>query len=201
MAGNPLNSNRSLRVIIVGAGASGLLMGYKLQRNFDDLDFQIYEKNPDIGGTWYENRYPGCACDNPSHTYVWSFDPNPTWSSTYASSTEIFEYFKRFQFRNNLGEKTKVSHQVVGAKWDDWDGKWNVQIKDVEKNVVVIDSCDVFVNAGGILNAWKWPDIPGLHDFKGKLVHSAAWEKDIDLHGKHVGLIGNGYVEVSSDTK
>ncbi|KAJ5222853.1 uncharacterized protein N7469_009093 [Penicillium citrinum] len=192
MTGNHLNSNRSLRVIIVGAGASGLLMGYKLQRNFDDLDFQIYEKNPDIGGTWYENRYPGCACDNPSHTYVWSFDPNPTWSSTYASSTEIFEYFKRFQFRNNLGEKTKLSHQVIGAKWDDWDGKWNVQIKDVEKNIVAIDSCDVFVNAGGILNAWKWPDIPGLHDFKGKLVHSAAWENDIDLHGKHVGLIGNG---------
>lgn len=172
-------------------------MGYKLQRNFDDLDFQIYEKNPDVGGTWYENRYPGCACDNPSHTYVWSFDPNPTWSSTYASSTEIFEYFKRFQFRSNLGEKTKVSHHIVGAKWDDWAGKWNVEIRDVARNVIVNDSCDVFVNAGGILNAWKWPAIPGLHDFKGKLVHSAAWEKDLDIRGKHVGLIGNGYVKIT----
>ncbi|KAJ5085310.1 hypothetical protein N7532_010081 [Penicillium argentinense] len=192
MAGNPLNSNRPLRVIIIGAGVSGLLMGYKLQRNFDDLDFTIYEKNPDVGGTWYENRYPGCACDNPSHTYVWSFDPNPTWSSTYASSSEIFEYFKRFQFRSNLGEKTKISHQVVGAKWDDHAAKWEVEIKDSVKNVLMRDSCDVLVNAGGILNAWKWPTIPGLHDFQGKLVHSASWDQSLDLTGKHVGLIGNG---------
>ncbi|CAI7571914.1 unnamed protein product [Penicillium pancosmium] len=192
MAGNPLNSNRQLRVIIIGAGASGLLMGYKLQRNFDDLYFQIYEKNPDVGGTWYENRYPGCACDNPSHTYVWSFDPNPMWSSTYAPSTEIYDYFKRFQFRSNLGEKTKVSHQVVGAKWDDRAGKWNVEIRDIVNGVVLNDSCDVLVNASGVLNAWRWPAIPGLHDFKGKLVHSAAWDQDLDLTGKHVGLIGNG---------
>lgn len=68
---NPLYTNRPIRVVIIGAGASGLLMAYKLQRNFDDVEFQIYEKNPDVGGTWYENRYPGCACDNPSHTYVW----------------------------------------------------------------------------------------------------------------------------------
>jgi len=67
----PLHANRSLRVVIVGGGASGLLMAYKLQRNFDDITFQIYEKNSDIGGTWLENRYPGCACDNPAHTYVW----------------------------------------------------------------------------------------------------------------------------------
>ncbi|KAE8332644.1 hypothetical protein BDV39DRAFT_188764 [Aspergillus sergii] len=81
---NPINTNRRIRVIIIGAGASGLLMAYKLQRNFDNVEFQIYEKNPDIGGTWYENRYPGCACDNPSHTYVWvarctTFIREPTW--------------------------------------------------------------------------------------------------------------------------
>ena len=67
----PIHAGRPLRVIIAGGGASGLLMAYKLQRNFDNLEFVIYEKNPDIGGTWYENRYPGCACDNPAHTYVW----------------------------------------------------------------------------------------------------------------------------------
>ncbi|KAB8211787.1 hypothetical protein BDV34DRAFT_219001 [Aspergillus parasiticus] len=189
---NPINTNRRIRVIIIGAGASGLLMAYKLQRNFDNVEFQIYEKNPDIGGTWYENRYPGCACDNPSHTYVWSFDPNPNWSSTYASSSEIFEYFKRFQSRLNLNEKTKVSHQVVGAKWDGEAGRWHVDIKDIPNNTVVYDACDVLVNAGGILNAWRYPAIPGLHDFKGQLVHSAAWDTNIDLTGKHVGLIGNG---------
>ncbi|OQD79940.1 hypothetical protein PENANT_c041G06287 [Penicillium antarcticum] len=189
---NPLSSNRPIRVVIIGAGASGLLMAYKLQRNFDDLEFQIYEKNPDVGGTWYENRYPGCACDVPSHTYVWSFDPHPTWSSTYASSKEIFDYFKRFQFRFNLSEKTKVGHQVIGAKWNESSAKWNIDIKNNAENSVVHDSCDVLVNAGGILNAWRWPAIPGLHDFKGKLVHSAAWDETLDLTNKHVGLIGNG---------
>ncbi|KAJ6027895.1 uncharacterized protein N7446_003505 [Penicillium canescens] len=188
----PLNTNRPVRVVIIGAGASGLLMAYKLQRNFDDLDFIIYEKNPDVGGTWYENRYPGCACDNPSHTYVWSFDPHPTWSSTYASSKEIFDYFKGFHFRFNLSEKTKVGHQVIGAKWDESTAKWNIDIKDRAKHTVIHDLCDVLVNAGGILNAWRWPAIPGLHDFRGKLVHSAAWDESLDLTNKHVGLIGNG---------
>lgn len=126
-------------------------MGYKIQRKFQDLGFQIYEKHSDVGGTWYENRYPGCVCDNPSHTYVWvcfcptvnmldskslkaipcmqSFDPNPSWSSTYASSTEIFECFKRFQFRFNLGDRTQAAHQVIGARWDEQDSKWHVEIK------------------------------------------------------------------------
>jgi cation diffusion facilitator CzcD-associated flavoprotein CzcO len=156
------------------------------------LTLKIYEKNPDVGGTWYENRYPGCACDNPSHTYVWSFDPHPTWSSTYASSKEIFDYFKGFHFRFNLSEKTKVGHQIIGAKWDESTAKWNIDIKDSATNTVIHDLCDVLVNAGGILNAWRWPTIPGLHDFKGKLVHSAAWNESLDLANKHVGLIGNG---------
>ncbi|KAF9889894.1 hypothetical protein FE257_006766 [Aspergillus nanangensis] len=189
---NPLYTNRPIRVIIIGAGASGLLMAYKLQRNFDDVEFQLYEKNPDVGGTWYENRYPGCACDIPSHTYVWSFDPNPTWSSTYASSTEIFEYFKRFQTRFNLGEKTKVAHQVVGAKWDEQQGKWHVEVRDLVNDQTLNDTCDVLVNAGGVLNAWRWPAIPGLKEYRGKLVHSAAWDEGLDLTDKHVGLIGNG---------
>ncbi|KAE8363404.1 hypothetical protein BDV27DRAFT_146125 [Aspergillus caelatus] len=181
---NPINTNRQIRVIIVGAGASGLLMAYKLQRNFDDVEFQIYEKNPDIGGTWYENRYPGCACDNRSPTYVWSFGPNPNWSSIYGSSSEVFEYFKGFQSRLKLNEKTKVSHQVIGAKWDSEVGKWNADIKDIPNNTVVHDAC------------LKYPTIPGLHDFEGQLVHSSPWDTNIDLKEKHVGLIGNGSPEI-----
>lgn len=85
MEGPPLNANRPIRVVIIGGGASGLLMAYKLQRNFDDVSFQIYEKNPDVGGTWYENRYPGCACDNPSHTYVWVSVPCSSLAREYHS--------------------------------------------------------------------------------------------------------------------
>ena len=121
-----------------------------------------------------------------------SFDPNPTWSSTYASSAEIYNYFKKFQARFNLGDKTKVGHQVVHAQWVGETGKWFVDIENLKSGDVSRDSCDILINAGGILNAWRWPLIPGLKDFRGQLVHSAAWDESIDIGGKHVGLIGNG---------
>ncbi|OAL31709.1 integral peroxisomal membrane protein [Fonsecaea nubica] len=159
------------------SGAKSAAIGDTPPRlSFEDVTFQIYEKNADIGGTWYENRYPGRACSNPSHTYVWSFDPNPTWSSPYASSSEIYEYFKRFQFRFNLGEKTKLNHHVVDATWDDASGRWEVVIKDLSSGQITKGHCEVLINAGGIFNHW-----------------SAAWNQSLDLTGKHVGLIGNGY--------
>ena len=68
---HPIHSSRPIRVIIIGAGPSGLLMAYKLNRNFENLEITVYEKNPDVGGTWYENTYPGCTCDTPAHGYVW----------------------------------------------------------------------------------------------------------------------------------
>ncbi|MCJ1297802.1 hypothetical protein MMC08_000590 [Hypocenomyce scalaris] len=188
----PIHAGRPLRVIIAGGGASGLLMAYKLQRNFDNLEFVIYEKNPDIGGTWYENRYPGCACDNPAHTYVWSFDPNPAWTSTYATSKDIHTYFKGFQSRYSLGGQTRTSHRVASATWSEEKGRWDVTVEDTVTKHIIHDSCQVFINAGGILNNWRWPAIPGIKDFKGPLVHSAAWPENLDLKDKHVGLIGNG---------
>lgn len=81
---------------------------------------------------------------------------------------------------------------MIGATWDETKGKWNVAIKDLSNDKTVNDSCHVLINAGGILNAWRWPAIPGLKDFKGALVHSAAWDPALDLKGKHIGLIGNG---------
>lgn len=69
--GGPIHAERHIRVICVGAGASGLLFAYKMQRHFTNFELQVYEKNPEVSGTWYENRYPGCACDVPSHNYTW----------------------------------------------------------------------------------------------------------------------------------
>ncbi|KAF3911872.1 hypothetical protein AA313_de0209649 [Arthrobotrys entomopaga] len=189
----PINSNRPIRVVIVGAGASGLLMAYKLQRNFDDVEIQIYDKNLEIGGTWYENKYPGCACDTPSHTYVWSFDPNPNWSANYASSAEILAYFKSFQFKHNLQSKTLLNHTLSSATWHPSCGQWRLEIQDTaNNNHTKQDTCDILINATGVLNDWKWPDIPGLHSFNGPLVHTAKWDEKLDIKDKHVGLIGNG---------
>jgi len=83
---------------------------------------------------------------------------------------------------------------VVGAAWNKQKGGYDVQVKDLESDTIVNDHCDILVNASGILNNWQWPAIPGLDKYKGKLLHTANWDDDVDLTGRHVGLIGNGSV-------
>ncbi|KAF2013914.1 FAD/NAD(P)-binding domain-containing protein [Aaosphaeria arxii CBS 175.79] len=188
----PIHAQRHVRIICVGAGASGLLMAYKLQRHFNNFSLTVYEKNPEVSGTWWENRYPGCACDVPSHNYTWSFEPKVDWSAVYASSKEIFSYFNDFARKYGLHKYVKTEHQVSGAYWNHEKGGYDVHIRDLQKGQDVRDHCDILVNASGILNNWAWPAIPGLDKYKGTLLHTANWDDKIDLKGRHVGLIGNG---------
>ncbi|KAH7153049.1 hypothetical protein EDB81DRAFT_442195 [Dactylonectria macrodidyma] len=188
----PIHAERHVRVICVGAGASGLLMAYKLQKHFDNYSLQLYEKNPEVSGTWYENKYPGCACDVPSHNYTWSFEPKLDWSAVYPPAKEIFEYFDGFANKYDLKRFIKTQHQVVGAYWNNSKGGYDVKVKDLITGTITSDHCDILVNASGILNNWKWPAIPGLDNYKGTLLHTANWDDSVSLEGKHVGLIGNG---------
>lgn len=188
----PIHDEKHIRIICVGAGASGLLFAYKLQRSFRNFELQIYEKNEEVSGTWWENKYPGCACDVPAHNYTWSFEPKLDWSGVYAGSGEIFNYFDTFSKKYNLRRYAKTRHQVVGATWNQDKGGYDVTIEDLTSGDKFTDWCDILVNAGGILNAWRWPAIPGLDKYKGKLLHTANWDSSVDLAGKHVGLIGNG---------
>lgn len=212
---NPIHNPKHIKIICVGAGASGLLLAYKLQRSFDNFELVIYEKNEDISGTWLENTYPGCvfsfcysfhlplnrrlvyyrcACDIPAHVYTYTFEPNPNWSSVYSGSHEIRNYFLSFAKKYELRKYIKLRHQVSGAVWNDKTGQWGVEIANLENGSVIHDSCDIFISAVGVLNAWKWPAIQGLQDFKGPVLHTANWDSSVNLEGKHVGLIGNGYV-------
>jgi cation diffusion facilitator CzcD-associated flavoprotein CzcO len=138
------------------------------------------------------NRYPGCACDVPAHTYTWSFEPKKDWSAVYAGSGEIFQYFNSFSKKHGLAKFCKTQHQVIGATWNIAKGGYDVAVKNVATGETFADYCDILVNASGILNAWRWPAIPGLDKYKGTLLHTANWDPNIDLSGKHVGLIGNG---------
>jgi cyclohexanone monooxygenase len=168
-------------------------VAYKLQKHFSDFELTVYEKNPDISGTWFENRYPGCACDIPSHCYTWSFEPKTDWSANYASSQEIYQYFSDFADKYNLRQYIKLNHPVIGATWKADQAQWEVQVKNDENGEVMSTSCHILINAGGILNAWRYPPIPGLLDqYKGTLCHSAAWPENLDYEGKVLGLIGNG---------
>ncbi|KAH0365395.1 flavin-binding monooxygenase, partial [Aureobasidium melanogenum] len=165
---------RKLKVVCIGAGASGLLLAYKVQRHFDNFDLVV------------------CACDVPSHNYTWSFEPKADWSGTYATSGEIFDYFKQFGIRHGLEKYIKLQHTVVDAKWNEQESMWHVTALNTATQKTVLTTCHVLINAAGILNAWKWPAIPGLQGYKGTLLHSAAWDTTTDLRGKNVGLIGNG---------
>lgn len=133
-----------------------------------------------------------CACDVPAHNYTWSFEPKLDWSAVYASSGEIYKYFNDFADKHILRQYIQINKKVIGAQWDASSGGYTVEIADVTTGQIEKASCDILINAGGILNAWRWPAIPGLKSYKGPLLHSADWDDTVDLKGKHVGLIGNG---------
>ncbi|EJD40909.1 FAD/NAD(P)-binding domain-containing protein [Auricularia subglabra TFB-10046 SS5] len=192
-AAQAIHSERQMRVVVVGAGASGLLVAYKLQRSFRNFTLSVYDKNAEVGGTWTENRYPGCACDIPAHNYTFSFFPNPDFSHVYSGWHEIREYFDSFADSFGLGQYVKTRSLVTRAEWDDHEGVWHVDVKELETGQVVRETCDIFISATGILNQWRWPDgVRNLDAFKGDLLHTANWPANYDLRGKRVGLIGSG---------
>lgn len=188
----PYGTKRKVKVILQGAGASTLNFLKRAEEQLENVDIVVYEKNHDIGGTWYENRYPGCACDVPAVNYQFSWKIQP-WTHYYAYSPEIWRYLKDIEQEHDFINKyIKLRHQIERAEWDDEAGVWRLVVKDLQTGESVNDSAEFFINAGGVLNNWKWPDIQGLTDFKGKLLHSAAYEEGYPLEGKRVAVIGAG---------
>ena len=131
------------------------------------------------------------ACDIPSHSYQYSFNPKPDWSALYSPGNEIRDYIEGTAEKYSVTRFIKLEHKVEACKWMEEEGKWHLDIK-TPQNVKIQDECDVIINARGLLNTWQWPDIDGLHDFEGELMHSASWNKQYDFTGKRVGVIGVG---------
>ncbi|KAF9888834.1 hypothetical protein FE257_008203 [Aspergillus nanangensis] len=190
---HPAYARRKLRIVCVGAGYSGLTLAHKIDHELklgDVVDLAIYEKNPDVGGTWFENTYPGVACDIPSHAYTFLFEPNPSWSHFYSPGPEIEQYIQRTVKKWNLDKDIQFNSRVTQTIWDDETGKWRVQVD--QDGVIKHDEADILVNASGFLNKTKWPGIEGLSDFQGKLVHTSSWDQSYDWSNKRVAVIGNG---------
>ena len=143
---------------------------------------------------WYSRHSNSsrCACDIPSHIYTWSFEPKADWSAVYASSKEIYQYFNDFSQKYGLQKYCHLKHQVTGARWDEAQAEWHVEVTQLDTGDKFTDICDILINASGILNAWRYPAIPGIEMYKGILLHTANWDEAVDLENKHVGLIGNG---------
>ncbi|KAK5312776.1 hypothetical protein LTR93_011197 [Exophiala xenobiotica] len=148
----------------------------------------------EYGALWnvVRKQIPGCACDVPSHNYTWSFGPKHDWSAVYAKSGEIYQYFNDFADKYSLRQYCHCDKQVIGAQWDEDRGGYLVQGRNGTTGEHEEAFCDILINAGGILNAWCWPNIADLKDYEGPLLHSADSDDTVDLKGKHVGLIGNG---------
>ncbi|KAF2148109.1 putative FAD-containing monooxygenase [Myriangium duriaei CBS 260.36] len=179
-------SDPRLKVIIVGAGVSGILMAYKLKTFLPQrVVITVLEKNSDLGGTWFENRYPGCACDVPSHLYQFSFKPNPEWSQFFATSQEIQRYLKDVTQEFDLEKYIEYNTTVQRAEWDERDSIWRITV-DGSRTL----EADIFVNATGILNNPQIPQIPGLSSFQGPVLHTANWDDSVELTGKRVAMIG-----------
>ena len=119
--------------------------------------------------------------------------PRKTGQQYTSTSSEIKAYFQEFAEKYDLNKYINVNHQVVEAVWDEVRAKWTVGVRNNANGTQFAQECDIFINASGILNNYKFPSITGLHDFQGKLLHSANYDTSYDLSGKHVGLIGNGY--------
>ncbi|PLB40928.1 flavin-containing monooxygenase [Aspergillus candidus] len=189
----PLGAPRPIRIVCIGAGASGLNLIRSARQGLTDFEIVVYEKNTKIGGTWFENRYPGCKCDITSHNYQFSWHPNPGWTSFFSPAQEIEEYLCTVCKEERMADAIHTDHEVVSAEWEESSGVWKVRVRDTTgKAGEFEDHCQFLIDARGILNHWKWPTIQGLHDFQGTLVHSANWPRELDYTGKRVAVIGNG---------
>ena len=178
-----------LPVVIVGAGMSGLLAGIRLKEA--GIPFTIVEKNADVGGTWFENRYPDCRVDNPSHLYSYSFEPNHDWPNHFSPQPVLLAYFQRVADKHGLRAHIRFETEVQDCIFDEAGAQWRVRIKDKAGKVETLTARAV-ISAVGQLNQPRYPDIPGVGEFKGPAFHSARWRPDVELKGKRVAVIGTG---------
>ncbi|KAI0598883.1 flavin-binding monooxygenase [Biscogniauxia sp. FL1348] len=188
----PIDGHRPMKVRVIGAGYSGIYLGIRIPQRLRNIDLKIYEQHEAVGGTWWVNRYPGCACDIPAHSYQYSFNPNPNWSAFYAPQSEICAYLQDTAEKFGVMRFVKTSHKVEECRWDDDIKKWILTVQNLTTKEIFQDETDVLVSARGNLSDPAWPNIQGLKSFQGELMHSARWNESYDFKNKHIGVIGNG---------
>ncbi|QIS21414.1 flavin-containing monooxygenase [Nocardia terpenica] len=179
-------------VVIVGAGFGGLGAAIECTR-LGIEDFVILERDTGVGGTWHANTYPGVAVDIASPTYSYSFAPNPDWSRLYAPGAELKRYADHIADTYGLRERIRFGTTVTEARWDEVGQFWTLTLGEgpaLTARIVVV--------ATGILSQPKDPQIPGLDDFAGTVIHTSRWPRSTDLSGKRVAFIGTGATAVQA---
>ncbi|MDQ2587406.1 flavin-containing monooxygenase [Saccharothrix yanglingensis] len=178
--------HREVKVLVIGTGFSGLGMAIELKRS-GERDFVVLEKASDLGGTWRDNSYPGCACDVPSHMYSFSFELNPRWSRMFAKQPEIRDYLHRVAEKYRLREHIRFDSEVAGARWDEDAKVWHVSTGNGDTY-----TAKAVVAGVGALHIPNVPVLPGIEKFEGRAFHSARWDHEHDLAGRKVAVVGTG---------
>jgi 4-hydroxyacetophenone monooxygenase len=177
------------RVLVIGAGESGLLAGYRLAQA--GVDFLIVDKNDDVGGTWYENTYPGCRVDNPNHNYSYSFAQRHDWPYHYSTQPVLHGYLSDCADVFGVRDRVRLRTELLSATWSDEARTWRVVVRTAGGGEETLEAHAV-VSAVGQLNRPNYPDIPGVGTFAGPAFHSARWDASVELAGKRVAVIGTG---------
>ncbi|KAI0000784.1 FAD/NAD-P-binding domain-containing protein [Russula compacta] len=185
-------SGCEFNIAIVGAGFGGLTAAIGLKTKWGLSNFVIYERGSDIGGTWRDNTYPGCASDVPIHFYSLSTDPNPAWSHSHGTQPEILEYMRGVVDKYGLRAHYQFHTSVDKAEWDADANMWRIETRDVRTGKKQLSHATALVSAIGILVVPRYPKLQGIESFKGEVFHSARWRHDVNLRGKRVGVLGNG---------
>ena len=205
---------QTAKIAIIGTGFSGLGMAIKLKEaGFDD--FVILEQSDNVGGTWHDNHYPGCACDVQSALYSFSFEQNPNWTRMFAPQPEIQAYLRYCAEKYGLMDHIRFNTHVAGARWDEATSGWVVETCNsaklwdyMEKKGLKpgdeLDRSDkalppirklrseILVSGMGGLSTPAYPEIKGIDTFTGASFHSQNWDHDYDFRGKRVAVIGTG---------
>jgi 4-hydroxyacetophenone monooxygenase len=183
-----LGTGRVPRVVVIGAGMSGLLVAHRLDQT--GIEPIVLEKGTEVGGTWHDNSYPGCRVDNPNHQYSFSFAQRHDWPFHFSPQPTLFEYFDSFADHFDVRRFVRFETEVVSAVWTD-DFQWTITTRGADGKLDTIE-CDVVISAVGQLNRPSFPDIEGTERFAGTTFHSARWDHEAKLAGQRVAVIGTG---------
>lgn len=175
----------SKHVVIIGGGLGGLLSAIKLKEA--GHTFTLFERSDGVGGTWHDNKYPGCSCDVPVSLYQFSFAPSLVWNKGFPEADEVEAYANELVDRYQLAPGIRLGEGVKTAEWSEENKRWAIT---TSKGETVTG--DALIGALGQLNKPKWPEIEGLENFEGPIMHTARWDRSVPYQNKRVGVIGTG---------
>ncbi|MET0704208.1 MAG: NAD(P)/FAD-dependent oxidoreductase [Mycobacterium sp.] len=176
-------------VVVIGCGQSGLLAAIRLQQA--GIPYTVIEKNAGVGGTWWENSYPGARVDVGNHFYCYSFEPDDHWTEFFAQQPELQGYFQGVMERHGIAEHVRFNTHVQSATWDEGTATWSVLVVNPDGTEETLVARAV-ISAVGQLNTPFVPDLAGAESFAGPAFHTARWDHDVDLAGKNVVMVGAG---------